>query len=226
MLVASIAGAPAANAQFAVIDVASVTQLVSQVQTLEQQLSTARAHLAQAQAEYQSQTGGRGMEQLLSGTVRNYLPPDWTGVKSALQGGGGGYAALSTDLNTAIGANAVLSSQQLVGLSPGGSQMLQSGRQPVALLQVIAHEALTTTSSRFTSLQQLIDAIARAQDQKAILDLQARIGAEQGMLQNEQTKLQVLYQSAQAQEWANEQQTRERIVAGHGQFSGRFQPTP
>ena len=55
-----------------------------------------------------------------------------------------------------------------------------------------------TRSDRFTSLQQLISAIGGATDQKASLDLNARIAAEQGMLQNEQTKLQVLYQVAQS----------------------------
>jgi len=79
---------------------------------------------------------------------------------------------------------------------------------------------------RFASLQQLVDAITRAGDQKAALDLQARIGAETGMLQNEQTKLQVLYQSLQAEQWANEQRSRELAVAAYGQFATRFQPRP
>ena len=219
-------GVPLAQAQFAVIDVASVAQLMSEVKTLEQQLATAQADLAQAQTAYQSTVGDRGMEQLLTGTVRNYLPPSWNGLQGAFQSANSSYPALSSDLNTALTANAVLSTQQLAGLSPAANQQMQSSRQSVALLQAVSHEALATTSNRFTSLQQLIDAIARAGDQKSALDLHARIGAETGMLQNEQTKLQVLYQSAQAEQWANEQRTREQVVAGHGQFATRFQPTP
>src|SRR6266853_3149237 len=72
-----LATTPLAQAQFAVIDVASLTQLMSQVRTLEQQVATARNQLTQAQAEYQAITGARSMDQLLSGTARNYLPPDW-----------------------------------------------------------------------------------------------------------------------------------------------------
>ena len=53
---------PLVHAQFAVIDVASVTQLLSEVQTLEQQVQTAKSQLSQAQAEFQSMTGDRGME--------------------------------------------------------------------------------------------------------------------------------------------------------------------
>ena len=219
-------GVPVAQAQFAVIDVASVTQLVSEVRTLQQQLSTAQADLAQAQTAYRSTVGDRGMEQLLAGTVRNYLPPNWSGLQSAFQGANSSYPALSGDFNTALSSNAVLSTQQLAGLSPAANRQVQSGRQSVALLQAVSHQAMATTSNRFTSLQQLIDAIARAGDQKSALDLHARIGAETGMLQNEQTKLQVLFQSAQAEQWANQQRAHEQVVAGHGQFANRFQPTP
>jgi type IV secretion system protein VirB5 len=218
-------GIPAAQAQFAVIDVASVSQLISQVKTLEQQLATAKADFAQAQATYRSTVGDRGMQGLLSGTVRNYLPSDWQGLRQAVQGGNG-YAALSASLNSAMTANAVLSTQQLAGLSPAATQQLQADRQTVALMQAVAHQALFTTSMRFASLQQLVDAIARAGDQKAALDLQARIAAETGMLQNEQTKLQVLSQSLQAEQWANEQRARELAVVAHGQFATRFRPAP
>jgi type IV secretion system protein VirB5 len=216
---------PVAHAQFAVIDVASVTQLISEVQTLEQQLATAKADLAQAQSAYQSTVGARGMERLLAGTVRNYLPTDWGSLQGVL-GSTGGYAALSADFNGALTRNAVLTSPQVAGLSQAAVQQLQADRQTVALLEAISHQALAATSVRFASLQQLIDAIARAGDQKASLDLHARIGAETSMLQNEQTKLQTLYQGVQAEQWANELQTRERVVASHGQFATRFQPTP
>jgi type IV secretion system protein VirB5 len=226
MFVICCAAVPAAHAQFAVIDVASVTQLISQVKTLEQQLATAQADLAQAQSAYQSTVGHRGMESVLSGTTRNYLPTDWNGLQQVVQGTNGGYAALSTDLNATITANAILSAQQLATLSPAASRQIQADRQTVALMEAVSHQALSTTSLRFASLQQLIDAITRANDQKAALDLHARIGAETGMLQNEQTKLQVLYQSVQAQHWADEQRARELAAAGHGQFATRFEPTP
>jgi type IV secretion system protein VirB5 len=217
--------APAARAQFAVIDVASLSQLVSEVQVLEQQLATARGELIQAQTAYQSITGARGMGRLLAGTVRNYLPPDWATVQGALQGSAR-YPQLAADLQNAIGAVAVLSGQQLAALPPAASAQLQAWRQTVALLQSLSHESLANSSSRFAAIQQLIDAIAQATDQKSILELQARITGEEDMLQNEHTKLQVLYQALQAQDWANSQRARELTVAGHGQFASRFQPQP
>jgi type IV secretion system protein VirB5 len=219
--------APAAHAQFAVIDIAAVTQLVSQVQQLEQQLATARSQLTQAQAEFQAMTGSRGMQALLGGTVRNYLPPDWATLEGVVQGGtAGAYAALLAEVTRAARANAVLSAQQLAALPVGAGQSLQAGRQSAALLESLTHEALANSSQRFAALQQLIDTIGSANDQKSILELGARIAAEGGMLENEHTKLEGLYQSTQAEQWVNAQRARELIVAGHGQFAGRFQPHP
>jgi type IV secretion system protein VirB5 len=224
-LIALFAAAPAAWAQWAVVDAPAIVQLIQEVQTTAQQLQTARDQLLQTKQALQTMTGGRGMEQLLSGTVRNYLPSDWTQVTSALQGSGS-YGALSADVQSLISANAVLSRQRLATLSPSAQQLIQGSRQWSAMQQALSHRALSNASDRFTSLQNLITAISSAADQKGILDLQARISAELGMLQNEQTKLQILYQSTQAQEASLRQQAWEQVIDGHGSFGSRFQPVP
>lgn len=203
---------PAAQAQWAVVDVASIAKLVEQIATMEQQLTTMQGHLRQAQQEYQSITGDRGMGNLLAGTVRNYLPSDWQSLQAALTQSGGSYSALAADVQQSIRDNAVLTPDQLSGLSDTERNQIIESRRSVALLQATAQQALTTISSRFDSIQQLISAIGGAADQKAILDLQARIAAEQGMLANDQSKLQVLYQAAQAQQWAIHQRNREHAI--------------
>lgn len=215
---------PAANAQFAVIDVAAVTQLVTQLQTLQQQLTTAREQLTQAREQLQSMQGARGMERLLAGTVRNYLPADWAGLNQVIRGDAGAFGAMAQNLRRMIAADAVLSAEQLTPLPLRQRQLIETGRESAALLQTLTQEALAASSARFQSVQQLIDAIAAAGDQKGILDLQARIDAEQGMLQNEQIKLQVLYQAAQARQWSVEQRRWEQGIAGYGSFASRFQP--
>jgi type IV secretion system protein VirB5 len=223
--VALLSSAPAAHAQFAVIDVASLTQLISEVQTLEQQLSTARNQLAQAEQEYQSITGSRGMGQLLGGIQRNYLPPDWAALVGELHGAGS-YPALATAVQAAMRANAVLTPQQLAALAPAAGAQLQAERQLVALAQSLSHEALGNSSGRFATLQQLINAIGGATDQKSILELEARVSAESSMLQNERTKLAMLFQAVAAQQWADAQRLRELAIAGNGEFATRFQPHP
>jgi type IV secretion system protein VirB5 len=201
-LVALVTGAPAARAQFAVIDVAAIVQAIQQVQLAQQQL-------VQAQAAYAAITGARGMQNLLSGVDRNYLPTDWPALQQFIQGGA---------VAGVVATNAILTPQQMANLSPTEQAEIQAARNDAAMLQVLTRQALSTTSQRFNSLQQLITAIGGAADQKAVSDLQARINAEQVMLQNENSKLTVLYQTAQAQEWARRQQLREQAISDIGSF--------
>jgi type IV secretion system protein VirB5 len=215
--------APAARAQFAVIDVGAITQLITQVQILQDQLTTARDHLAQARLEFDSITGGRGMEQLLAGVERNYLPASWADLQGAMQFGGG---VLGGGIAASVGQNSILPPAALALLPPDVRQGIDASRRLTALQQNLTRVALATTSQRFASLQQLINAIGGAEDQKAVLDLQARVDSENSMLQNEQSKLLTLYQLVQAEEHANSEQMRERALLGHGQFATRFQPVP
>jgi hypothetical protein len=107
-----------AEAQWAVVDVGAIAQLVQQYQTLKQQLTTAENALSQAQAQYQSITGGRGMQNLLSGTNRNYLPSNWSQIVSAINQSGTGFSALSAGIQTSLAANAILTPQQMAALPP------------------------------------------------------------------------------------------------------------
>ncbi|MGA9027730.1 MAG: type IV secretion system protein [Steroidobacteraceae bacterium] len=218
--------APAARAQWAVIDVNAIAQLARQVQTLEQQLATARNQLETASMQFQSMTGSRGMERLLAGTVRNYLPADWSQLTGVLQGAGGGYPGLAASYQGLLNGNAVLTAQGLAALSTADQQLITGGRQRAAMNQALSRQALTNSSSRFASIQSLINAIPTAGDQKAILELATRISAELGMLQNEQTKLQVLSQNSSAEEAAGRQREREQAVVAQGQFATRFRPIP
>lgn len=221
----SIAAGPA-RAQLAVIDVPAVAQLIQEVQTMEQEVRTAEDQLAQARQALQTMTGDRGMELLLAGSVRNYLPSTWLQLTNATGRGSGSFPGLSSDVQGAMMANAVLTQSQLAILSAASQQQILARRETGALRQALAQEALANASGRFASIQTLIDAISAAVDQKGILDLQARIAAELGMIQNEQTKLQILHQAAEARDAADRQRERELVVAGHGSFATRFQPAP
>ena len=197
---------PQAKAQFAVIDVGAIVQLVQEVEQMEQVLQTAQNELNQAKQEYQSITGLRGMQNLLSNINRNYLPTTWAQLP----------IGLASPIQSQVNTNAVLTSAQVAALSPAEQQQLNAARGNAALLQVATQQAYATTSSRFASVQTLINAIPSATDQKGILELQARIQAEQGMLQTDSTKLNLLYQAAQAQELARKQSALEQVVSGVG----------
>jgi len=211
----AIAAQPA-RAQWAVIDVNAIGQLVQEVATLRQQLQTAEQSLVQQESQVRAMTGSRGMQNLLSGTNRNYLPPDWTTLASLITQTSGAYQALSQGVQSLIVANAVLTPAQVAQLSPSEQADLNAARQSAALLEATSRAALANTSARFATLQQLIQAIPSATDQKGALDLQARIEAEQAMLENEHTKLQVLDESIAAQSLAQQQTVREEAIAGVG----------
>ena len=209
LMLASVTFAPHARAAMAVVDVDAIAQLATQIDTLNEQL-------AQAQAAYQAMTGGRGMESLLAGTPRNYLPPDWAALEASVRAAGATYRELAGRVNGVIVANAVLTPDQVERLSAEERAELEAARRTAAMLQVTTGEALERTSGRFDSLQQLIGAIPAAQDPKAIMDLNTRIAAEQTMLQNEQTKLMLLFHAAQAEEWSRRQRARERAITNIG----------
>ena len=200
----------------AVIDAAAIARLAQQIQVLNQQLANARSQLQQAQNAYRAMTGARGMDQLLGGTVRNYLPPDWAELERTLNQASASYGALAGEIQAIVAQNAVLSAGELARLPAPARARIEEARREAALLQALSREALAMTSARFASIQSLINAIPGAADQKAILDLQARIAAEQGMLANEHTKLEVLYQASAAEQMARAQQLRERAIQDIG----------
>ena len=165
------------HAAMPVVDVRAIAQMARELQVLQNQLTTARNQLTQAQQQFQSLTGRRGMEQLLSGVTRNYLPADWAALDATLRGAQANYAALSAQIQAAIRDVTVLTPAQTARMSPEQVEQLEAARRSVALLQATSREALQASSQRFASLQGLIDAIPTATDAKAVLDLQARIAA-------------------------------------------------
>ena len=205
-----------ARAQWAVIDVAQIQQMVQQILLMRQQIDTARNQLRQAEDQYRSMTGGRGMERLLAGEVRNYLPPDWRAMADVLDGRSASYGALATDLQVLMRDAAVLGPGELARLPVSLQTRVEAARRSAGLDRLLARQALDATSRRFARLDGLIAAIGTASDPKAVMDLQARIQAEQAMLANEQTKLAVLFQAAAAERQALELQARERAVRDLG----------
>jgi len=203
---------PPAEAQFAVIDVGAITQLVLEVQQLEQALAVAQNTLAQAQQAYAAITGGRGMELLLNDIVRNYLPRDWATLLS-------GAGALGADVAATIQRNAIMTPDTMANFSPAEIAVVKARRSAVALNEALARQELKNVSDRFDSIQRLINAIPAAEDEKAILDLQARIAVEEGMLQNESSKLHVLYQAAQSQAQAAQQRADEQAIQDIGHLN-------
>ncbi len=224
--VMGLLAAPAAHAQWAVIDVAAIQQLVMQINYWRQQIEAMGQELEQLEETHSALTGGRGMEALLpfGDDERNYLPSDWAEVSRVLAGESARYGELADAVAVVVDAHAVLTPERLGAMSAPMRASVVEARGAAAGLAVMTQEAYAQAAQRFASLSDLVNAIGRAEDAKAIADLQGRIAAEQAMLANEQAKLDVLYQAAQSERWVREQQLRELAIAGHGEFDTRLRP--
>lgn len=203
-------------AQIPVTDLGAIAQLITQVTNMENQLMTARNQLIQAESTLKSMTGPRGMEQLLTGQNRNYLPTDWNSLAGLASNTGSAYGGLAASLQSIVAGNAVLSANQVSQFGPNEQTALSDVRSSLATSGAVSRSALADTSSRFADLQQLISAIGTTTDQKAILELQARIGAELTMISNDQSKLQALFKTLDSNEDLRKLRVRERAIADVG----------
>lgn len=207
-LVIGLGGANSAFAGIPVIDGSNLAQQIQQVISWGKQLQQMAAQLQQAEATFNSLNGARGMANLVNDpNSRKYLPSDWQKTLNPT----GSYSGLATSAN-AIKAAAKITDISETDLDPNsaaGKAYLASQNQ-AALNRALGEESYKQTSQRIESIQQLLDKVNAAPDQKDILDLQARIQAEQVMLQNEQNKLAALAQLQQSQRDIARQQAAER----------------
>jgi type IV secretion system protein VirB5 len=205
-LMIGVAGS--AQAQIPVTDIAGLTQQVQQVVSWGQQLKQMKDQIDQTKKTFESMNGSRGLGNLLNNPMlKNSLPPDWQKVYSAVQNGG--YKGLSG------AAKAIRDANKLVDCTYK-STTLQSlcQRQATKSSQdkAFAQDAYSSANARLDNIQGLMDEIDQTTDAKSIAELGARIQAEQAMIQNEQTKLQMFRMLADAEKDLIEQQKREQSM--------------
>jgi type IV secretion system protein VirB5 len=223
--VAGIGAAAPASAGMPVIDVANLAQAIQQVlswgqqlQGMTQQYTEMVRSYEQLQSTYNSLTGPRGMQNLLTVSLanRNYLPATSSQLTGVINGTSTTYPLLSSQVQTSIQANAILSAQGMSGLSPQAQQYIRQSRQAAATLGMLSATSQANASNNFSSVQTLIGALGATADTKASADLNGRIQSEQVMTQTNQIKTDALYQSIQAQQLQNAQLAREAAVKQQG----------
>ena len=171
-------------------------QMVSQIDQMKQQ--------------YAAVTGARGMGELFNNPqLRDYLPQDWQGVYDSVKSGG--YAGLSGRAESIYDNNKVYDA---CASFVSNEQRTNCEAQAVKGAQdkAFALDAYDAAKNRLSQIDRLMRQINQTQDPKAIAELQGRIAAEQAMIQNEQTKLQ-MYQMVAAAEDRLQQQRQKEINA-------------
>lgn len=214
ILAVGIAASSAAFAQIPVTDGASIAKSVeNQIETMakwKMQYDQMVSQIDQMKQQYAAVTGARGMGELFnSPQLRDYLPRDWQSVYDSVKSGG--YAGLSGRAESIYNDNKVYDA--CAGFA-STEQRTSCEAQAVKGAQdkAFALDAYDAAKNRLSQIDQLMRQINQTQDPKAIAELQGRIAAEQAMIQNEQTKLQ-MYQMVAAAEDRLQQQRRKEINA-------------
>jgi len=189
-----------------VIDAANLVQTVQQVVNDITKINNQVQQIVQIQAHLNSINGMRNLGNVFnSPLLHNYLPPQAFTVVNAVHTGG--YAGLGGTAKLLRDAGMVYNCADLAGGARTDCQAaLAQPYQYKGLLQ----DAMRSAASRLAQIQSLMDQINATPDQKAVQEIQARIGAENALLAHETSQIQMLQGMADSEERIARSRDRER----------------
>jgi type IV secretion system protein VirB5 len=211
-----------------VFDPQALQNNIEQLAQMAQQLQQMHAQLTQQTNTYQALTGNRGMGNVLplANATRNYLPQGAGEMSSVLNNTSSSYVGMASQIQALVKNNAILSTAALttMKLLPTQAKLMSDSRTNTAAIQSIAAQGMANASARFSYLQSLMSQINATTDPKSIDELNARIGAEQTLMTNEQTKLQQTLSLLQSQHAQTQQQQNEMAIQQTGSIRYLNQP--
>ncbi|NVM77463.1 type IV secretion system protein VirB5 [Duganella sp. SG902] len=197
-----------AHAQFAVIDVANLTQALQQVSAWQKQFQQMNEQKNQLQQQYRAATGNRGLGDFADDPrLRAIVPSELQQLYDALQSSGS--AGLSASASAIRGKSKIYDCENLKGSEQISCQRLLN---MLAQHQALLASALNMTSSRSAQIQTLQARINATDDPKSIAELQARLQAENIQVNNDANRLQLMRSIAEAADRAAEQAAREKLL--------------
>ena len=211
LIAAALAGLPAhgfAQQGVPVFDAGAIAKHVEQIGKLTEQIKTMQAQLTQAKQLYESfnkLTDVNDVASLLgSDEFRKHLPKEFGEIEKIVSGGGGSLASVVDrylDQNRAYQGGDANSFYR--------TELDRIARQTGAK-HSIGQSVYDTASKRIDGLEELRRKITASKDAKDVLDLSARIQAEQALLQNEVLRMQGLAMVQQARGEMDGQRAKER----------------
>jgi type IV secretion system protein VirB5 len=200
-----------------VIDVANLVQTIQQVINDITKIQNQVQQITQLQNQLASINGMRNLGNVFnSPQLRNYVPAEAYTVVNAVNTGG--YSGLTGTGKALRDVAMVYNCTELAGDERTRCQAaLAQPYQQKGLLQ----DAMTSAAGRLSQIQSLMNQINATTDQKAVQEIQARIGAENALLAHEATQLQMLLGMADSEERIARSRDRERQYQMLGR-SGRI----
>jgi len=180
--------APAHAQGIPVISTSELAQDLLMAKNLQSQLVTMTD-------QYHALTGNRGFGQILNNpSLTSYLPSQWQSVYSQVKSGQlQGLSSAAQLIESQEGMTAYTPSQQRYN-------------DTLATNKAMATQAYQASADRLHNIQNLMQQSDLTQDPAAKADLQNRLLSENAMIQNEQTKLNLVGQLQQAEEKLAEKQ--------------------
>lgn len=189
-----------ALAFFPVTNPTELVQSIIQVRHLLNQLQELKQQVSQAEREFQSMYGSRG----LAGLINSEYDPT--------------IAIRPEDVLNMLNQLGLKNAQDY-NLPADVGTLFDQRNKTAALFASQSEKSLKQSQDRFQELSRLVAEVNNSPDPKDIMDLQARIGAEEVLLQNEMTKLTMLQSQAQANEALHEQKVKQLAIESSGTLS-------
>lgn len=199
--------APTSQAQgIPVIDVANLVQTIMQVLNDVTEIANQVEQIRALQSQLESINGMRNLGNVFdSDALKNYIPANAFNLVNAVNTSG--YGGLAGTAKTLRDAQMVYNCLDRAGSARITCQAsLAQPYQQKGLLQ----DAMKAASGRLDQIKSLMNQINSTGDQKAVLEIQARIGAENAMLQHEMSQVQMLTGMADSEERVARSRDRER----------------
>lgn len=183
--------------------VQEIAKLVEQIEQLKKQYE-------QMQQTYSSMTGSRGLGEVLNNpALKNYLPEDWRGVYDSIKSGG--YSGLTGPAKAIRDSNRIFDVCSSM-TNPDAKRACEREEAKAAQDKAFSSSAYDKTKDRLKQIQDLMRMVSTTSDQKGALEAIGRLQAEQAMIQNEMTRIQLYKMLADSEERLIVQQQKELAV--------------
>lgn len=212
----SVAGIPVtvvADVPTQLNQIQNYAQMLKEYAMLTDQLAQMKAQFIQMEKEYSSLTGSRNLGDILnSPEFKQYLPDNWQDTYKNIRNNG--YDGLSGAAKALRDASKIFDTCSYIK-NPTDKKICEAQSIQAAQDQTFANDAYKKSVNRVQQIESLMTEINNTHDPKAIAELSARIQAEQALIQNEQTKLEMYKSSSIAEKQLLQQQQIEAVTKGY-----------